>query len=250
MALGSSTQGGGQKQTGTCSLAPPAWHCGWAGGAGWQSPTPRHPCFPRWTALSSASSQDERFKAHDHLEHQHLLWYSTSVAMVAAILKSRLRIMPHLGGHVGKGIYLRLRTAGQPAMVRVLGQTGMPAGSVRTQLHLHTPCQAAVAMPNPFPAMAAGPCVPGWPGNNQVGMQGLVPSSSSPSPMAVSCTSEKAGIMFLTEVALGKPCCITCDDPTLCQPPASYDSILVCGRTEPDEPGAGVGVGSVGLGWA
>lgn len=45
--------------------------------------------------------------------------------------------------------------------------------------------------------------------------------------------------MFLTEVALGKPYRITCDDPTLCQPPAGYDSVLACGRTEPGEPGAG-----------
>lgn len=56
--------------------------------------------------------------------------------------------------------------------------------------------------------------------------------------------------MFLTEVALGKPYRITCDDPTLCQPPAGYDSVLACGQTEPGKPRAGGGVGSVGLGWA
>lgn len=81
-------------------------------------------------------------------------------------------------------------------------------------------------------------------------MIGLVSSSPLPSPMAVGCTSKKVGIMFLTEVALGKPYRITCDDPTLCQPPAGYDSVLACGRTEPGEPGAGGGVGSAGLGWA
>ncbi|XP_065498930.1 protein mono-ADP-ribosyltransferase PARP3 [Caloenas nicobarica] len=110
--------------------------------------------------------EDERFKAHDHVEHRCLLWYGTSVAMVAAILKSGLRIMPHLGGCVGKGIYFA--------------------------------------------------------------------SENSKSASYVSCTSEKVGVMFLTEVALGKPYCITCDDPTLCQPPAGYDSVLACGRTEPD----------------
>ena len=35
-----------------------------------------------------------------------LLWHGTNVAVVAAILKSGLRIMPHSGGRVGKGIYL------------------------------------------------------------------------------------------------------------------------------------------------
>ena len=34
-----------------------------------------------------------------------LLWHGTSPAVVAAILKSGLRIMPHSGGRVGRGIY-------------------------------------------------------------------------------------------------------------------------------------------------
>jgi poly [ADP-ribose] polymerase len=38
--------------------------------------------------------------------NRRLLWHGTSPAVVAAILKSGLRIMPHSGGRVGKGIYL------------------------------------------------------------------------------------------------------------------------------------------------
>ncbi|NWU04364.1 PARP3 polymerase, partial [Urocynchramus pylzowi] len=110
--------------------------------------------------------EDEHFKAHDLLEHRRLLWHGTNMAVVAAILKSGLRIMPHSGGRVGKGIYFA--------------------------------------------------------------------SESSKSACYVGCTSKNAGIMFLAEVALGKPYRITCDDPTLCQPPAGYDSVLACGRTEPD----------------
>ncbi|NXO82787.1 PARP3 polymerase, partial [Sitta europaea] len=110
--------------------------------------------------------EDERFKAHDLLEHRRLLWHGTNVAVVAAILKSGLRIMPHSGGRVGKGIYFA--------------------------------------------------------------------SENSKSACYVGCTSKKIGIMFLTEVALGKPYRITRDDPSLCQPPAGYDSVLACGRTEPD----------------
>lgn len=49
--------------------------------------------------------EDERFKQHDHLENRRLLWHGTNVAVVAAILKSGLRIMPHSGGRVGRGIY-------------------------------------------------------------------------------------------------------------------------------------------------
>ncbi|NXM16771.1 PARP3 polymerase, partial [Ploceus nigricollis] len=110
--------------------------------------------------------EDERFKAHDLLEHRRLLWHGTSVAVVVAILKSGLRIMPHSGGRVGKGIYFA--------------------------------------------------------------------SENSKSACYVGRTSKNVGIMFLTEVALGKPYRITRDDPTLCQPPAGYDSVLACGRTEPD----------------
>ncbi|NXU55530.1 PARP3 polymerase, partial [Turnix velox] len=110
--------------------------------------------------------EDERFKAHDILEHRRLLWHGTNVAVIAAILKSGLRIMPHSGGRVGKGIYFA--------------------------------------------------------------------SENSKSACYVGCTSKKVGIMFLTEVALGKPYRITRDDPALCQPPTGYDSVLACGRTEPD----------------
>ncbi|TRY92956.1 hypothetical protein DNTS_014833 [Danionella cerebrum] len=47
----------------------------------------------------------ERFRENDSLENRKLLWHGTNVAVVAAILKSGLRIMPHSGGRVGRGIY-------------------------------------------------------------------------------------------------------------------------------------------------
>lgn len=49
--------------------------------------------------------QGDRFKAHSGLENRKLLWHGTNVAVVAAILTSGLRIMPHSGGRMGKGIY-------------------------------------------------------------------------------------------------------------------------------------------------
>ena len=49
--------------------------------------------------------QADRFKVHDGIKERKLLWHGTNVAVVAAILKSGLRIMPHSGGRVGKGIY-------------------------------------------------------------------------------------------------------------------------------------------------
>lgn len=40
------------------------------------------------------------------IDNRRLLWHGTNVAVVAAILNSGLRIMPHSGGRVGRGIYL------------------------------------------------------------------------------------------------------------------------------------------------
>lgn len=49
--------------------------------------------------------QGKRFAANDAIKHRKLLWHGTNVAVVVAILKSGLRIMPHSGGRVGRGIY-------------------------------------------------------------------------------------------------------------------------------------------------
>jgi poly [ADP-ribose] polymerase 2/3/4 len=50
-------------------------------------------------------SEGERFAKHAKLDNRKLLWHGTNVAVVAAICKTGLRIMPHSGGRVGKGIY-------------------------------------------------------------------------------------------------------------------------------------------------
>lgn len=50
--------------------------------------------------------EEERFANHSNIADRQLLWHGTSVEVVAAILKSGLRIMPHSGGRVGRGIYL------------------------------------------------------------------------------------------------------------------------------------------------
>jgi poly [ADP-ribose] polymerase len=48
----------------------------------------------------------ERTKEHSDITNRKLLWHGTSVPVVVAIIKSGLRIMPHAGGRVGRGIYL------------------------------------------------------------------------------------------------------------------------------------------------
>ncbi|XP_075403561.1 protein mono-ADP-ribosyltransferase PARP3 isoform X2 [Tenrec ecaudatus] len=113
--------------------------------------------------------EGDRFQAHSELENRRLLWHGTNVAVVAAILTSGLRIMPHSGGRVGKGIYFASENSKSAGYV-----TGM------------------------------------------------------------SCGTQRIGYMFLGEVALGQEYHITCDDPSLKQPPSGFHSVIARGYTEPD----------------
>lgn len=47
--------------------------------------------------------EGKRFAEHEELDNRKLLWHGTKVAVVAAILNTGLRIMPHSGGRVGRG---------------------------------------------------------------------------------------------------------------------------------------------------
>uniref|UniRef100_A0A1A8S5V3 Poly [ADP-ribose] polymerase n=1 Tax=Nothobranchius rachovii TaxID=451742 RepID=A0A1A8S5V3_9TELE len=111
------------------------------------------------------SAEGQRFSENDGLENRRLLWHGTNIAVVAAILKSGLRIMPHSGGRVGCGIYFASENSKSACYVR---------------------------------------------------------------------PSKNTGVMFLSEVALGKECTITKDDCTLKKAPAGYDSVVARGRVEPD----------------
>ena len=48
----------------------------------------------------------ERFAEYKNTGNRQLLWHGTNIAVVAPIITSGLRIMPHSGGRVGAGIYL------------------------------------------------------------------------------------------------------------------------------------------------
>jgi len=47
----------------------------------------------------------ERFKRFKDLDNRKLLWHGTNIAVVCAILKTGIRLMPHSGGRVGRGLY-------------------------------------------------------------------------------------------------------------------------------------------------
>ncbi|XP_030633010.1 protein mono-ADP-ribosyltransferase PARP3 [Chanos chanos] len=71
------------------------------------------------------SAEAERFSEHDCLENRRLLWHGTNVAVVAAILKSGLRIMPHSGGRVGRGIYFASENLKSAGYVSTSNNTGV-----------------------------------------------------------------------------------------------------------------------------
>lgn len=59
----------------------------------------------------------KRFAKHNKLGNRKLLWHGTNIAVVAAILKAGLRIMPHSGGRVGRGLYLAAENSKSAAYV-------------------------------------------------------------------------------------------------------------------------------------
>uniref|UniRef100_A0A8B8BUJ9 Poly [ADP-ribose] polymerase n=1 Tax=Crassostrea virginica TaxID=6565 RepID=A0A8B8BUJ9_CRAVI len=86
---------------------------------GWRVPKIKH----IWSMRRDG--EDKRFKAHDKITNRKLLWHGTNVAVVAAILKSGLRIMPHSGGRVGSGIYFASENSKSAGYVRCAGNTGI-----------------------------------------------------------------------------------------------------------------------------
>lgn len=70
-------------------------------------------------------TEGERFSENDHLDNRRLLWHGTNIAVVAAILKSGLRIMPHSGGRVGRGIYFASENRKSSGYVATCKNTGI-----------------------------------------------------------------------------------------------------------------------------
>ncbi|CAL8338881.1 unnamed protein product [Merluccius merluccius] len=69
--------------------------------------------------------EGERFNENDELDNRRLLWHGTNIAVVAAILKSGLRIMPHSGGRVGRGIYFASENQKSASYVCTSRNTGI-----------------------------------------------------------------------------------------------------------------------------
>jgi len=64
-------------------------------------------------------SENKSFSSFQSLDNHRLLWHGTNTAVVAAILRSGLRIMPSVnGGRVGRGIYMANELSKSAAYVR------------------------------------------------------------------------------------------------------------------------------------
>jgi len=109
--------------------------------------------------------EEDRFKEWENTGNRKLLWHGTNIAVIVAILSGGLRIMPHSGGRVGKGLYFASEINKSANYVRTIGDTG---------------------------------------------------------------------ILFLSEVVLGKQHSITEDDSSFTKAPHGHDSVIARGRTEPD----------------
>lgn len=72
--------------------------------------------------------EEKSYKKHSAITNRRLLWHGTSTAVVAAIMKSGLRIMPHSGGRVGAGIYLASENAKSASYVRCASMGGKNIG--------------------------------------------------------------------------------------------------------------------------
>jgi len=66
----------------------------------------------------------KRMDKFKKMDNRRMLWHGTNVAVVAAILKTGLRIMPHAGGRVGQGLYFA-------------SENGKSAGYTRTDQNNH-----------------------------------------------------------------------------------------------------------------
>jgi poly [ADP-ribose] polymerase len=74
------------------------------------------------------NNEDQRFSQFDHLANRKLLWHGTNCAVVASCIQGGLRIMPHSGGRVGKGIYLASEHGKSSAYTRSGNMNGIEVG--------------------------------------------------------------------------------------------------------------------------
>ena len=103
-------------------------------------------------------SEGKRYSEHDTLDNRKLLCHGTNVAVVAAILGTGLRIMPHSGGRVGKGIYLASENGKSYQYVgrsRDIGIMFLAEGALGKEHHITRDDSSLVQAPKGFDCIVA-----------------------------------------------------------------------------------------------
>jgi len=100
----------------------------------------------------------------DNITNRKLLWHGTNAAVVAAILGSGLRIMPHSGGRVGRGIYLAseqrksagyVRSAKSPMTGKNLGVMFLVEAALGNEHHINRDDSSLTRPPKGFDSVVA-----------------------------------------------------------------------------------------------
>lgn len=104
--------------------------------------------------------EDERFAPFVNVDNKKCLWHGTNIAVVAAILSSGLRIMPHSGGRVGKGLYLASECSKSqgytsPSYSRKIGCMFLAEAALGKEFDLLEDDSSLVKAPNGFDSVVA-----------------------------------------------------------------------------------------------
>lgn len=176
--------------------------------------------------------------AHGGLENRWLLWHGTNVAVVAAILKSGLRIMPHSGGRVGRGIYLADCQAKSASYTRPT----IPGRNV-----FEDRIRAFYDEHNPEKAGNAAKVALKYQGREKQLMAELHHRYGVDAGGQQRDPESRLGIMFLVEAPIGRAFEVEQDGAPsrFTAPPPGFDSVVAKGRLGPQRefptaPGSGV----------
>ena len=107
--------------------------------------------------------EESRFAPYKALGNARLLWHGTNIAVVAAILSSGLRIMPHSGGRCGKGIYLasecgKSQQYTSPSMKRKIGCMFLAEAALGREYSIVEDAPSLVRAPKSYDSVVARGC--------------------------------------------------------------------------------------------
>ncbi|CAL8102540.1 unnamed protein product [Calicophoron daubneyi] len=107
----------------------------------------------------SREGESSRFAKFASIDNHKLLWHGTSMGVIAAILKTGLRIMPHSGGLVGRGLYFASQAAKSECYVRGDAENHhimfLNEVIIGKEHHIYRPDSSLVSPPEGFNSVVA-----------------------------------------------------------------------------------------------